>query len=143
MKQLRRLPGWGLLAPLVGLLVMFGAIVALSMLFSAVVPWEHVPWGGYEAVGQIVAHEPYWSERNYAYPVVTFTTADNEYRFVSARPFGEATHPIGAAVTVIYPPGRPEQVRIGSHGELAFTAAAILVVALTGVAGVARALRRS
>ncbi len=142
MNRLRRLFGWGLLAPLAGLAAMFGAIIALSALFSIVVPWEHAPWGGYEAVGRIVAHETYRSDRDYAYPVVIFTTADNEYRFVSASPFRTATHPIGATVTMLYPPGRPEQARIGSHSDLAFTTAAVLVVGLTAVAGIARALRR-
>lgn len=128
----------------VGLALVIAAIVALLLLttlYEAVVPWERTPWGGAVAQGRIVAHEPYPRDRSYSYPVVVFTTAADEHRFVDGSPWRAADYPVGAQVTVIYDPADPGRARVGSFSDLAFNAAALTVVALIAVAGLVRALR--
>lgn len=135
-----------------GILRLFGAVGALAAilialtlltaLFEAVVPWERAPWGGVEASGRVVAHEPYSANLTHVYPVVTFTTATDEHRFVDGSPHRASLYPVGAAVTILYDPADPSGARIGSYEDLAYAAAAAVVVALIVVVGVARALRR-
>lgn len=115
--NLRRMPGRTLLAPLVGLAITIGAIVALSMLFEAILPWEHLPWGGVEAPGRIVAHQPVAEGSGRVYAVIAFSTADDEYLVVERSATRVDALPVGTQVTVLYPPGQPETAQIGSHAE--------------------------
>mgnify|MGYP001348715316 CR=1 FL=1 len=118
------------------LVVVIVVLTLFTVLFERIVPWERLPWGGLEARGTIVAHDPISPGSNMVRPTVIFTTETDEIRFVERR---AVRYPIGAEVSVLYNPDDPRRARIGSHRDLSYIAAVAVGVVLAATAAIVNA----